>query len=60
MAIEIMNTEKYAKEIYCKYSQTGTATQQLIRRMIKAKKHLPQVVKIEKINDRYNLLHVEI
>lgn len=57
-----MNTEQYAKEIYCKHSKTGTASQQLIRRMIKNKKELPDVVKIESIgaNDYFYLLHVTV
>lgn len=57
-----MTTEQYAKEVYCKYSKTKTASQQLIRRMIKEGKDLPQVKKIERIgnNDYYSLLHVAI
>ena len=31
----IMTTEQYAKEVYCKYSKTNTASQQRIRKMIK-------------------------
>jgi len=58
--IQIMTTEQYAKEVYCKYSKTGTATQQRIRKMVKEGKPLPQVDKIERIgnNDYFILLHV--
>lgn len=58
----IMTTEQYAKEVYCKYSKTSTASQQRIRKMIKDGKQLPHVIKIEKIggNSYYNLLHVEL
>lgn len=57
-----MNTEQYAKDVYCKYSKTGTASQQRIRKMIKDGKPLPQVTKVERvgINDYFLLLHVEI
>lgn len=57
-----MTTEQYAKDIYIKYSKTGTASQQRIRKMLKDGKQLPQVVKIERIgnNDYYTLLHVAI
>jgi hypothetical protein len=60
--IQIMTTEQYAKEVYCKYSKTGTATQQRIRKMVKEGKTLPQVSKIERIggNDYFILLHVTI
>jgi len=62
MSIKVMNTEQYAKEIYCHYSKTGTASQQIVRRMIAAGKPLPQVDKIERIgnNDYFLLLHVKI
>ena len=58
--IQIMTTEQYAKEVYCKYSKTGTASQQRIRKMVKEGKPLPQVTKIERIgnNDYFILLHV--
>lgn len=57
-----MNTEQYAKDVYAKYSKTGTASQQRIRKMIKDKKPLPQVNKIERVgnNDYFLLLHVEM
>lgn len=60
--IKIMNTEQYAKDVYAKYSKTGTASQQRIRKMIKDKKPLPQVSKIERVgnNDYFLLLHVEM
>lgn len=60
--IKIMNTEQYAKDVYCKYSKTGTASQQRIRKMIKDGKPLPQVTKVERVgnNDYFLLLHVEI
>ena len=60
--IKVMNTEQYAKDIYSKYSKTKTASQQLIRRMIKEGKELPQVKKIERVgnNDYFVLLHVAI
>jgi len=60
--IKIMNTEQYAKEVYCKYSKTSTASQQRIRKMIKDGKQLPQVTKMERMgnNDYFILLHVEI
>ena len=56
-----MNTEQYAKEVYCKYSKTGTASQQRIRKMIKSGKSLPQVTKIERVgnNDYFIVLHVD-
>jgi hypothetical protein len=58
----IMTNEQYAKEVYCKYSKTNSASQQRIRKMIKDGKPLPQVLKIEKVggNSYYNLLHVQI
>jgi hypothetical protein len=58
----IMNTEQYAKEVYCKYSKTNTASQQRIRKMIKDKQPLPQVIKIDKVgnNEYFYLLHVEV
>lgn len=58
--IQIMTTEQYAKEVYCKYSKTGTASQQRIRKMVKEGKPLPQVDKIERVgnNDYFILLHV--
>jgi len=57
-----MNTEQYAKDIYAKYSKTGTASQQRIRKMIKDGKTLPQVSKVERVgnNEYFLLLHVEI
>lgn len=57
---KVMNTEQYAKEVYCKYSKTGTASQQRIRKMLKDGKSLPQVTKIERVgsNDYFILLHV--
>lgn len=57
-----MTTEQYAKDIYCKYSKTGTASQQRIRKMVKDNKPLPQVVDMERVgnNDYFILLHVEI
>jgi hypothetical protein len=60
--IQIMTTGQYAKEVYYKYSKTGTATQQRIRKMIKEGKPLPQVDKIERVggNDYFILLHVTI
>jgi hypothetical protein len=60
--IKVMNTEQYAKEVYCKYSKTGTASQQRIRKMIKDGKPLPQVIKMERMgsNDYFILLHVEL
>lgn len=60
--VKIMNTEQYAKEIYCKYSKTHTASQQRIRKMIRDGKTLPQVIKMERMgsNDYFILLHVEI
>jgi len=62
MEIKIMNTEQYAKEVYCNYSKTKTASQQRIRKMIKDGENLPQVKKIERIgnNSYYILLHVEM
>ena len=59
---KIMNTEEYAKEVYCKYSKTKTASQQRIRKMIKDGKNLPQVYKVERVgnNKYFLLLHVEI
>lgn len=59
--IKLMNTEQYAKEVYCKYSKTGTASQQRIRKMIKSGKSLPQVTKIERVgnNDYFIVLHVD-
>jgi hypothetical protein len=59
---KVMTTEQYAKEVYCKYSKTGTASQQRIRKMIKENKNLPQVTKTERIgnNNYYILLHVEL
>jgi hypothetical protein len=59
--IKIMTTEQYAKEVYCKYSKTSTASQQRVRKMVKDGKPLPQVVKTERIgnNSYFILLHVE-
>jgi hypothetical protein len=59
--IKIMTTEQYAKEVYCNYSKTATASQQRIRKMVKDGKSLPQVVKTERIgnNGYFILLHVE-
>ena len=58
--VKIMNTEQYAKEVYCKYSKTGTASQQRIRKMLKDGKSLPQVIKVDRVgnNDYFILLHV--
>lgn len=53
----IMTTEQYAKDVYCKYSKTNTASQQRIRKMIKDGKDLPQVVKIMQ-SGKYHLLEV--
>lgn len=53
----IMTTEQYAKDVYMKHSKTGTASQQLIRRMIKECKPLPQVKKIMQ-SGKYHLLEV--
>jgi hypothetical protein len=60
--IKIMTTEQYAKDIYSKYSKTGTASQQRIRKMVKDNKPLPQVINMERVgnNDYFILLHVEI
>lgn len=60
--VQIMTTEQYAKEVYCKYSKTGTASQQRIRKMVKDGKPLPQVNKIERVgdNDYFILLHVNV
>jgi len=57
-----MTTEQYAKDIYSKYSKTGTASQQRIRKMVKDNKPLPQVINMERVgnNDYFILLHVEI
>ncbi len=52
-----MTTEQYAKEVYCKHSKTNTASQQLIRKMIKNNKPLPQVAKITQ-SGKYYLLEV--
>lgn len=62
MAIQIMNTEQYAKDVYCKYSKTSTASQQRIRKMIKEGKSLPQVVKMDRVGNKgyFIMLHVEI
>jgi hypothetical protein len=59
---KVMNTEQYAKEVYCLYSKTKTASQQRIRKMVKDGKPLPQVSKIERMgnNDYFILLHVEV
>jgi hypothetical protein len=60
--IKIMTTEQYAKDIYSKYSKTGTASQQRIRKMVKDNKPLPQVINMERVgnNNYFILLHVEI
>jgi hypothetical protein len=60
--IKIMTTEQYAKDVYCNYSKTGTASQQRIRKMIKDNKQLPQVINMERVgnNDYFILLHVEV
>lgn len=60
--VRIMNTQQYAKQVYCKYSRTGTASQQRVRKMIRDNIPLPQVTKIERVgdNDYFILLHVEI
>ena len=60
--VKIMNTQQYASEIYHMYSKTNTASQQLIRRMIKNNKALPQVVHIDRVgrNGYFLLLHVEV
>ena len=60
--IKVMNTQQYANEVYCKYSKTGTGSQQRIRKMVKDGKPLPQVKEIQRMgnNDYYILLHVEI
>ena len=57
-----MTTEQYAKDIYSKYSKTGTASQQRIRKMVKDNKPLPQVINMERVgnNNYFILLHVEI
>ena len=62
MNIKVMNTEQYAKEVYCHYSKTGTASQQIVRRMIAAGKELPRVEKIERVgnNEYFLLLHVKM
>lgn len=59
---KIMNTEQYAKEIYHMYSKTNTASQQIVRRMIKNNKPLPQVTHVERVgtNGYFFLLHVEV
>lgn len=57
MATIIMTTQQYAKEIYYKYSKSGSGTQQRIRKMIKDGKELPQVVKIMQ-SGKYHLLEV--
>jgi len=59
---KIMNTQQYAKEVYQKYSKTGTASQQRIRKMVKNGEPLPQVTKVERVgnNDYFILLHVDV
>lgn len=57
MATTIMTTEQYAKEVYYKYSKSGSGTQQRIRKMIKDGKELPQVKQITQ-SGKYHLLEV--
>lgn len=57
MATTIMTTEQYAKEVYYKYSKSGSGTQQRIRKMIKDGKELPQVIKVTN-SGKYHLLEV--
>jgi ATP sulfurylase len=54
-----MNTEQYAKEVYCNHSKTKTASQQRIRKMIADNKKLPQVIRIDTVG-KYHLLHVMV
>ena len=59
MPIRIMTTQEYATEIMSKHTKSKTCSQQYIRRLISQKKELPQVVRIIKVSDYYNLLEVE-